>query len=170
MWRTDPKMSGAVNCVGDIGTHIENYVHYLTGLKIKRLLATTNKYGKALDLNANIILEYENGVNGAYWCSQVAAGHYNGLTARIYGDKGSLEWDQHFPDYVRYTPKGEAPRMLSRATDHIHEKAGAYSRLPSGHPEGIYVAFANIYKNFIFRGHRPEERRGRQRLRLSHRG
>ena len=75
--------------------------------------------------------------------------HYNGLTARIYGDKGSLEWDQHFPDYVRYTPKGEAPRMLSRATDHIHEKAGAYSRLPSGHPEGIYVAFANIYKNFI---------------------
>ena len=142
VWRTDPKMSGAVNCVGDIGTHIENYVHYLTGLKIKRLLATTNKYGKALDLNANIILEYENGVNGAYWCSQVAAGHYNGLTARIYGDKGSLEWDQHFPDYVRYTPKGEAPRMLSRATDHIHEKAGAYSRLPSGHPEGIYVAFA----------------------------
>ena len=149
VWRTDPAVSGAANCVGDIGTHIENYVHYVTGLKIKRLLATTNKYGKALDLNANIILEYENGVNGAYWCSQVAAGHYNGLTARIYGDKGSLEWDQHFPDYVRYTPKGEAPRMLSRATDHIHEKAGAYSRLPSGHPEGIYVAFANIYKNFI---------------------
>ena len=74
VWRTDPAVSGAANCVGDIGTHIENYVHYVTGLKIKRLIATTNKYGKALDLNANIIVEYENGVNGAYWCSQVAAG------------------------------------------------------------------------------------------------
>ena len=26
-----------------------------------------------------------------YWCSQVAAGHYNGLAVRVYGDKGALE-------------------------------------------------------------------------------
>ena len=149
VWRKDPKISGIANCVGDIGTHIENYVHYITGLKIKRLLATTNKYGHPLDLNANIIVEYDNGVNGAYWCSQIAAGRLNGLAVRIYGDKGSLEWEQHYPDYVRYTPKGEAPQMLSRGNGYIHEAAGAYSRIPTGHPEGLYCAFANLYKDYV---------------------
>ena len=149
VWRTDPNMSGAANCVGDIGTHIENYVSYLTGLKIKRLLATTNTYGKALDLNANIIVEYDNGANGAYWCSQVAAGHCNGLAVRIYGDKGSLEWVQENPEVVRFTPKNDAPRYINRGTAAVTEKAGAFGRIPSGHPEGLYVAFANLYREYV---------------------
>ena len=149
VWRTDPAISGAANCVGDIGTHIENYVHYVTGLKIKRLIATTNKYGKALDLNANIIVEYENGVNGAYWCSQVAAGHYNGLTVRVYGDKGALEWAQEDPEHLRYTPMDGATQLLARGTGCIREKAAAQGRLPSGHPEGLVTAFANIYRNYV---------------------
>ena len=149
VWRTDPAISGAANCVGDIGTHIENYVHYVTGLKIKRLIATTNKYGKALDLNANIIVEYENGVNGAYWCSQVAAGHYNGLAVRVYGDKGALEWAQEDPEHLRYTPVDGATQLLARGTGCIREKAAAQGRLPSGHPEGLVTAFANIYRNYV---------------------
>ena len=149
VWRTDPAISGAANCVGDIGTHIENYVHYVTGLKIKRLIATTNKYGKALDLNANIIVEYENGVNGAYWCSQVAAGHYNGLAVRVYGDKGALEWVQEDPEHLRYTPMDGATQLLARGTGCIKEKAAAQGRLPSGHPEGLVTAFANIYRNYV---------------------
>ena len=149
IWRTDPAISGAANCVGDIGTHIENYVHYVTGLKIKRLVATTNKYGKALDLNANIIVEYENGVNGAYWCSQVAAGHYNGLAVRVYGDKGALEWVQEDPEHLRYTPMDGATQLLARGTGCIREKAAAQGRLPSGHPEGLVTAFANIYRNYV---------------------
>lgn len=149
VWRKDPKYSGISNCVGDIGTHIESYVSYVTGLKIKRLLATTNTYGKALDLNANIIVEYENGVNGAYWCSQIAMGHLNGLAVRIFGDKGSLEWEQEHPDFLRYTPKGGAPQIFSRGDGYITGKAGGGSRIPVGHPEGLYIAFANIYKNFI---------------------
>ena len=149
VWRTDPAVSGAANCVGDIGTHIENYVHYVTGLKIKRLVATTNKYGKALDLNANIIVEYENGVNGAYWCSQVAAGHYNGLAVRVYGDKGALEWVQEDPEHLRYTPMDGATQLLARGTGCIKEKAAAQGRLPSGHPEGLVTAFANIYRNYV---------------------
>ncbi len=149
VWRTDPAISGAANCVGDIGTHIENYVHYVTGLKIKRLVATTNKYGKALDLNANIIVEYENGVNGAYWCSQVAAGHYNGLAVRVYGDKGALEWVQEDPEHLRYTPMDGATQLLARGTGCIREKAAAQGRLPSGHPEGLVTAFANIYRNYV---------------------
>lgn len=149
VWRTDPNITGVSNCVGDIGSHIENYVHYLTGLKIKRLLATTNHFGKSLELNANIIVEYENGANGAYWCSQVAAGHYNDLVVRIYGDRGSIEWVQEKPDLVRYTPRGGASQTIARATNAVTERAAACNRIPSGHPEGLYVAFANIYREYI---------------------
>ena len=147
-WRSDPNVSGIANCVGDIGTHIECTVHYVTGLEIKRLLATTNNFGKALDMNDNMIVEYDNGANGAYWCSQVAAGKMNGLLIRVYGTIGSLEWEQHYPDYLRFTPKGEAPQTLSRGCGFVTEEAGQNNRLPSGHPEGLYVAFANIYRNF----------------------
>ena len=170
VWRTDPAVSGAANCVGDIGTHIENYVHYVTGLKIKRLIATTNKYGKALDLNANIIVEYENGVNGAYWCSQVAAGHYNGLAVRVYGDKGALEWAQEDPEHLRYTPMDGATQLLARGTGCIKEKAAAQGRLPSGHPEGLVTAFANIYRNYVSALVAKKEWRRRRSVRLSPRG
>lgn len=149
VWRKDPKVAGISNCVGDIGTHIENFVHYITGLSIKRLMAVTNHFGQPLDLNANIIVEYDNGANGAYWCSQVAAGTLNGLAVRIYGDEGSLEWQQEHPDFFKYTPRGEAPRLMTRGNGYYKEKAAQYSQLPTGHPEGLHVAFANLYKNFI---------------------
>lgn len=149
VWRKMPDQAGISNCVGDIGTHIENTVHYLTGLKIKRLSATVNRFGKPLDLNANMLIEYENGANGAYWCSQVAIGKMNGLIVRIYGTEGAIEWEQHFPDYLKYTQKGRAPQTLSRGCGYLEEKAAAYSRIPSGHPEGLVIAFANVYKNVI---------------------
>lgn len=149
VWRKDPKFSGISNCVGDIGTHIENYVHYVTGLKIKRLCATVNKFGHPLELNANMLVELEGGINGAYWCSQIAAGRLNGLCVRIYGDQGSLEWEQQAPDYVKFTPKGQPTQILSRGCGYLGEKAGALSRIPAGHPEGLMIAFANIYRNVV---------------------
>ncbi|MFI3326174.1 MAG: Gfo/Idh/MocA family oxidoreductase [Clostridia bacterium] len=147
LWRKDPTQAGISNCTGDIGTHIENFIHFTTGLKIKKLLATTNSWGNSLDLNANIILEYDNGANGAYWCSQVAAGHLNDLTVRIYGTKGSIIWEELNPEQIKYTPKDEATRLIFKGEGYIKEKAGAYARIPSGHPEGLFVAFANIYKD-----------------------
>ena len=59
-WRKDPKVAGISNCVGDIGTHIEHMVHYITGLKLNRVMATVDRFGHPLDLNANILVEYEN--------------------------------------------------------------------------------------------------------------
>lgn len=149
IWRTDPKYAGISNSVADIGTHVEYTVHFVTGLKIRRLLATVNRYGHALDLNSNIIVEYDNGINGAYWISQVAAGHLNGLVVRVFGDKGSLEWQQERPDWLMYTPKDGATQELSRGCGFITEEAGKYSRLPCGHPEGLYIAFANTYKDYV---------------------
>lgn len=148
VWRMDPKVSGISNCVGDIGTHIEAIVTYMTGLKTKRVCAMLDSYGHDLDLNANILVELENGCHGVFSSSQIAAGHYNGLVVRIFGSKGAIEWVQEKPDFLSVTPKGEPTRVYARGAAGADGEAAAWSRLPSGHPEGLTTAFANIYKAF----------------------
>lgn len=148
-WRIEPRYSGISNCVGDIGTHLENTVSYITGLKIKRLAARLDHFGKPLDLNANILVEYETGATGVYSCSQVAIGHMNGLAVRIFGTKGALEWREEAPDELRVTLKGKPPQLYSRGAGYVTGRAAELSHLPAGHPEGYYEAFANFYRVFI---------------------
>ena len=45
-WRTDPKRSGIGGALGDIGTHAENLVEYITGLKIDELAADLGRFGE----------------------------------------------------------------------------------------------------------------------------
>lgn len=149
VWRTDPKKSGISNCVGDIGTHIEDTVANITGLHPVKVAAILDRYGMDLDLNANILVEYENGTHGVYSCSQVAAGHLNGLVIRLFGTEGALEWVQEEPDRLKYTPKGQPTQILSRGTGYVTGRAAQLNHIPSGHPEGLTYAFANIYHSFM---------------------
>lgn len=148
-WRKDPAVAGISNCVGDIGSHIEHTVAYMTGLKLKRVAALLDRFGQPLDLNANILVEFENGAHGVYSCSQVCVGHMNGLAVRIFGTLGAIEWVQENPNVLYVTKKGQPTQIYNRGMGYISAEAGAFSRIPSGHPEGLFVAFANIYKAFI---------------------
>ncbi len=148
-WRKDPSVAGISNCVGDIGSHIEHTVSYMTGLRIRKVAALLDYFGQPLDLNANILVEYENGVHGVYSCSQVCVGHMNGLAVRIFGTEGAIEWVQENPNVLYVTPKGQPTRIYNRGMGYISDAAAAYSRIPSGHPEGLYEAFANIYRAWI---------------------
>lgn len=149
-WRTDPKYSGKSNCVADIGSHIENIISYVTDLEIDSLCANLDTFikGRALDDNAEILIKYASGARGIYWCSQLAIGHNNGLKIRILGEKGSVEWEQENPDYLKVAFYGRPVQILSRGRDDLYPLASRVSRLPGGHPEGLYEAFANIYSNF----------------------
>lgn len=150
-WRTDPKRAGISNCIGDIGSHIENMVSHLTGLEIRRLLARLDRIGegRVLDDNASIMVEYQGGAKGLYWSSQIAVGHDNGFRVRIYGTKASLEWAQEDPNYCRVSYIDRPSARLSRGRDKMYPAAQKWSRIPSGHPEGYFECFANIYSTFL---------------------
>ncbi len=150
-WRADPDKSGASNCVGDIGSHIENMVSYMTGLKIDTLSARmdTMVKGRRLDDNATIMVDYAGGSKGLYWCSQIAVGNDNGLRVRIFGSKGSIEWAQENPNYMTVASLEGATQTLSRGRDALYSIGESFSRVPAGHPEGYFEAFANVYKAFI---------------------
>jgi predicted dehydrogenase len=148
-WRVDPRRAGKSNVVGDIGTHIENVVSFITGLKIKSLCANLDTFveGRELDDNAEILLKFENNATGIFWCSQIAIGHDNDLKIRIYGDKGSVEWEQENPNQLKLTKLNGNTQIISRGRAELHPKAQIYSRLPSGHPEGYFEAMSNIYSS-----------------------
>ncbi|MCK4762210.1 MAG: Gfo/Idh/MocA family oxidoreductase [Candidatus Aminicenantes bacterium] len=150
-WRTDPAQSGISCCVGDIGSHIENMVSYLSGLKIESLCARLDTFveGRTLDDNATILVNYDSGARGLYWSSQVAVGHDNGLRVRIYGSKAAAEWSQENPNYLKVSYLDKPTEIISRGRDDLCPHAQGFLRLPGGHPEGYFEAFANIYAAFI---------------------
>lgn len=148
-WRTDPLRAGISSAVGDIGTHAENLVHYITGLEMERLIADTTTFvpGRLLEDDANVLIHYKGGAKGILYASQISIGEENALRIRIYGTEASLEWCQEHPNYlnVRYSDRPE--QVFKRGNDYLSPAAQHHSRLPAGHPEAFIDAFANVYLN-----------------------
>jgi len=78
-WRMDPNCSGVSNCVGDIGTHAENLVQYVTGLEIQEIAADLSTYipGRLLDDDANMLVRYKGGAKGVLRAAQISTGDEN---------------------------------------------------------------------------------------------
>jgi predicted dehydrogenase len=147
LWRTDPARSGPGGSLGDIGSHAFNLVEFITDDKVTELAAELHTFvsGRRLDDNGHMLLRFAKGAKGMLWCSQVAPGHENGLRIRVYGEKGSLAWDQENPNVLALSALGAAPRLIRRNGAGSNDVARAASRIPSGHPEGYLEAFAQIY-------------------------
>ncbi|MEY9358740.1 putative dehydrogenase [Bradyrhizobium yuanmingense] len=146
-WRTDPSRSGAGGCIGDIGTHAYNLACFVSGLELDELLAQLSTFveGRRLDDDVQILLKWKGGAKGMLWASQVAVGNENGLTLRVYGSKGGLEWAQENPNHLWFTRYGKPRQLLTRGGAGAMGEAARVSRIPSGHPEGYLEGFATIY-------------------------
>ena len=146
-WRTDPARSGIAGCIGDIGSHAENLAATITGLEIDSLCAdlTTFVPGRKLDDDGNLLLRYSNGARGILISSQIEIGCENDLRIRVFGSQGSLTWHQEDPNRLLHAAIDGPPRILTRACPWLCEAAVKATRLPTGHPEAFFEAFANIY-------------------------
>ncbi len=146
-WRADPKIAGISNCMGDIGTHAENLVHYISGLEIDRLCAdlSVNIPNRTLDDDGNVLVRFKGGVRGIIYASQVSNGDENDLNIRIYGTKRSLEWHQEEPNDLIVKDARSPRQVYRRGNDYVTGAAADNTRIPFGHPEGFIEAFANVY-------------------------
>lgn len=152
VWRTDPLMSGAAGCMGDIGTHAENLAEYITDLRIVELCADLNTFveGRRLDDDGHCLVHWEKNVKGILYASQVSVGEENGLAIRVYGDKAGLEWHQENPNYLHLKRPDAPVEVWCRGNGYVAARSPAAARaarIPFGHPEGFIEAFANIYIN-----------------------
>lgn len=148
-WRMDPARAGGSACCSDIGTHLEALIHRMTGLKLTHVLARLNHFkDSVLEHDVQILLTYEDHIPGMMWASQVAAGYDCAVKIRVLGDQGSIEWSHLNPMEIRYAPLNKPVQILTANREYCYTSCTELCRLPAGHPEGFYEAFANVYKSF----------------------
>ena len=146
-WRVDPAQSGIGGTLGDVGTHCANLLEYVTNDPIVELCADKSTFlpDRQLDEDVNALLRFKGGGKGVLSISQVATGEENGLTLRVYAEKGAIKWAHENPNYLERYRYGEPRQTLARAQGYLSEPAAASTRIPPGHPEGYLEGFATIY-------------------------
>lgn len=148
-WRTNPDIAGFPSVVGDLGTHAFHLLRYITGLEAERLsgrLQTFVPNRRVFD-NATVELELTGNVPARVWASMAATGHNHGLRIRVYGEKGSLEWQHEDPHHLKVQDLAGATTILTHGLSTLHDDASRLTRVGLGHPEGFLEAFANFYSD-----------------------
>lgn len=148
-WRTDPAKSGAAGCFGDIGTHAYNLGRYMTGLLPAEISCHLRTFveGRRLDDYGTAIIKYQNGGLGTVTASQISHGRESDVNIEIDGTKGAIQWRQEEPNVMMVRRNGEPLRVYTPdpSAPHMNAMGRAAIRLPAGHPEAFFEAFANIY-------------------------
>ncbi|MEC4089185.1 Gfo/Idh/MocA family oxidoreductase [Pseudoalteromonas rubra] len=149
-WRLDPEQAGLSCCMGDIGVHAANLAEYICGQAITHVCADldTAYEHRALDDDGTVLLRFGDEIKGVLLASQVATGEENNLSISVYGDKGSLKWQQQSPNSLILRYADSSMRVIRSGVANESPLAIASTRLPAGHPEGYVEAFANLYRNF----------------------
>ena len=149
-WRSIPALAGPAGALGDIGTHAFHLAEFVTGLRAEALCAGLNTFvpGRTLDDDVQVMLRFQGGARGMLWASQVAIGNSNRLQLRVYGSKGGLHFDHAKQDQLVYSQLGAAEQTIYRGSLAAGSLAAAATRLPAGHPEGYFEAFAHLYREF----------------------
>jgi predicted dehydrogenase len=147
VWRLDPKKAGISSCMGDIGVHAFNLIEYTTGLKVKSLLCDFNYLyeDNQMDVDGTVLIRMGAHSKGVIRGSQVATGEENGLAIRIYGEKAGFVWEQERPNFLYKLSDTEPVQVYKPGHAYNSSLSLNGTKLPPGHPEGIFDSMANIY-------------------------
>ncbi len=160
---SNPSRSGASGCGGDIGTHAYEFVRFVAGLSATRLRARLKAFvpGRALDDDFTVLAELHNGAIATITASQVTIGAQNDNGFRIIGTNGTLEWSITDHSVLKHYAGGQPVKLYRQGAEYPYFPASVkpYLRLPSGHPEGLHEALANLHRTleWTIRGARGEK-------------
>ena len=134
----------------DLGVHLHMFLHYLMEDEPVHVVARRDSLGnfpKVVD-TMDCIIELASGVSCNMWYSKAAIGHRNGMRIQIYGDKGSAEWAQEAPEYLKVSTSDGTRFTVDRASPDVSVcNQPRYSRFKAGHPGGFIEAYANYYQD-----------------------
>lgn len=171
-WRLDAEEGGELRSVGDIGTHWVDLTSFVTGLKVKAVMAelstfigerqkpqgpvetfsgasgVTENVTVATDDAATILFRYETGAKGAMSTSQISVGRKNSLQWEVAGSKASAAWDSETPDHLFIGHRDRPNEILMRDFTLMNSQGVAASVLPPGHVEGFADSFFNFFRAF----------------------
>ena len=93
------------------------------------------------------MIKFANGGLGTVTASQISHGRENDVSIEIDGTKGAIQWRQEEPNVMVFRRNGHPHQLYTRDPNapFMNEAGRGACRLPSGHPEAFFEAFANIY-------------------------
>lgn len=173
-WRLEPKMAGASNIVGDLGSHWCDLAQFISGLKITEVMAelrtilpvrkrpkhgATLTFSNAADIEYEdvkvpldeygaMLLRFEGGANGTFTTSQLAAGRKCTIDIQFYGAKGSLAWNHERSAELWLGHRNEPNQIFIESPLLQAESTRRFAKMPSGHPMGYMDAMLNLFTDF----------------------
>ena len=172
-WRLESSQSGATRAIGDIGTHWMDLVEYVTGERIKAVMAdfstflpVRRKPRKAVETWSNklltsedyesvpidtedyasVLLRFESGARGCFTVNQMDAGRKNRVFFEISGAKSTLVWNSEAPNELMQGRRDAPNSLLIRDPALMTESARGLTSLPGGHNEGFADTSKQLFK------------------------
>lgn len=153
-WRVNPATAGPSYVLGDVGTHVLYLAKaMIPSLEIEELMCNRQSFVKSrapLEDNAFVLLHFKGGAVGNLWASCVNAGSVHQQKIRVVGSKASVEWWDEHPNQLRYEVQGQPAQILDRGMGYLYQddEMITQDRMGGGHAEGLFEAWANLYRRF----------------------
>lgn len=174
-WRLDPAIGGKSRAVADIGSHWCDLTQFVTGQKIRRILAVTETIHRKREKPASasetfkgkevkpdqratfvpittedvaiVVFELEKGGRGVVTVSQVSAGRKNREWFEIDGSNAALAWDQENPNELWVGHRDGPNETIMKDPSLLDKNVRKYAHYPGGHPEGYPEGPKNLFRN-----------------------
>lgn len=185
-WRVLSAEGGALRAVADIGTHLLDLIHFITGLEIQSLcadLATVHKtrtrpigevqtFSKSsthetetipvsTDDYGAIMFRTREGARGSVYVSQVNAGRKNCLRLEIATEQESLAWNSESCNELWKGQRQGENCVIQRDPANLTPPAANAASYPGGHNEGYADSFKQCFRSFYAAVRRQTEPTGR---------
>ena len=184
-WRLEKDRGGALRAVGDIGSHWLDLVSFMTGRRVKAVMADLTTFipvrrkpaGPVLTFSteratdtvpveidtedvATMLLRFDDGARGSVAISQLSPGRKNSLAYEIDGATAAVAWDSEQPEQLWIGHRDQPNELLLRNPALMNAAGAAAARLPGGHVEGFAdtfaAAFRAVYDDIVAGAPRPQ--------------
>jgi predicted dehydrogenase len=170
-WRLEKDRGGALRAVGDIGSHWLDLVSFMTGRRVKAVMADLTTFipvrrkpaGPVLTFSteratdtvpveidtedvATMLLRFDDGARGSVAISQLSPGRKNSLAYEIDGATAAVAWDSEQPEQLWIGHRDQPNELLLRNPALMNAAGAAAARLPGGHVEGFADTFAAAFR------------------------
>lgn len=118
MWRTDARRNGVGGVINDASCNCQFVLEYITGYRITDVCASARPCvaGRLIPDDATVLVRTDQGIDGVFLLSQVAAGHREGLVFEITGDTGSMRWCESNPGTLILVANDATKKVLTDKT------------------------------------------------------
>lgn len=147
LWRTDGRRNGLGGVVNDASCNCQYVLEEVTGFRISEVCAAGHACvpGRLIPDDVTVLVRTEQGIVGTFLLSQIAAGHREGLTFEITGDKGAMRWCESDPGRLILVSNEGEEKVY---TDQTAPGGIGGVETPFGGSEAYIEALARVYGDF----------------------